>query len=460
MKTLALLVVTASIIHAAEPADWIISSKWVVTMDAQRRVIENGAVAVKGSTIAAAGTRAEIDKRFTARNRLDRPNAAIIPGLINTHTHAAMSLFRGIADDMALQEWLEKFIFPAEARNVDAEFVRWGTRLAVLEMLLSGTTTFCDMYYFEEVVGAVAKEAGMRGVLGQTIIGFPVPDAKTTVDGLARTEAFFKLYATDPLVTPAVAPHALYTNSDETLRAVRALATRYARPLLIHLSETKRENDESIAKRGMSPTRALDALGLFNGGPVVAAHGVWLDDGDIAILKQRGVGVGHCPASNMKLASGVSPVAKMLAAGVAVGLGTDGAAGSNNDLNLLEELDLAGKLAKVTQNDPRALPAQTLFEMATINGARVLGMDKKIGSLESGKLADLVQIDLSQPHATPNYNIYSTLVYAAKGYDVQNVMVHGKLIVRDRQALTLNRQAILSKAVEYQAKITTSLTRQ
>ena len=459
MKPLTLLLTAAAVIQAAEPVDWIITSKWVVTMDAERRVIENGAVAVKGSTIAAVGPRGEIEKRFSAPNRLDRTNAAIIPGLVNTHTHAAMSLFRGIADDMALQEWLEKFIFPAEARNVDAEFVRWGTRLAVVEMLLSGTTTFCDMYYFEEVVASVAKEAGLRGVLGQTIIGFPVPDAKTAADGLARTEAFFKLYAADPLVTPAIAPHAIYTNSDATLQAARALATRYSKPLVIHLSETRRENDESIAKRGMSPTRALDALGLFTGGPVVAAHGVWLDDGDIAILKQRGVGLGHCPASNMKLASGVSPVAKLLAAGVAVGLGTDGAAGSNNDLNLLEELDLAGKLAKVTENDPRALPARTLFEMATINGARVLGLDKKIGSLENGKLADLVQIDLSQPHTTPNYNIYSTLVYAAKGGDVRNVMVHGKLIVRDRQALTLNRQAILSKAAEYQTKITASLTR-
>ena len=450
----------AVVLPAADPADWIVTAKWVVTMDAQHRVIEDGAVAVVGSNIAAVGPRAEIEARFTARRRLDRPNAALIPGLVNTHTHAAMSLFRGVADDLTLQDWLEKFIFPAEARNTDAEFVRWGTRLAALEMLLSGTTTFCDMYYFEEVVAEVAKQAGMRGVLGQTVIGFPAPDAKTPEEALKRTEAFLKQYAADPLITPAVAPHAIYTNSDATLKATRALANQYSKPLVIHLSETKRENVDTLAKRRLSPTRALDALGLFTGGLTVAAHGVWLDDRDIAILKQRGVGVAHCPSSNMKLASGVAPIVKLLAAGVPVGLGTDGPAGSNNDLNLLEELDLAGKLAKVTLNDPRALPAQTLLEMATIGGARVLGLDKRIGSIETGKAADLVQVALNTPHTTPVYNIYSTLVYAAKGDDVQDVMIEGKIIVRGRNAITLERDAILAKAVEYRAKIQSSLSPQ
>ena len=426
-------------------------------MDAQHRIIEEGAVAVVGGNIAAVGPRAEIEARFTARRRLDRPAAALIPGLINTHTHAAMSLFRGVADDLTLQDWLEKFIFPAEARNTDAEFVRWGTRLAALEMLLSGTTTFCDMYYFEEVVAEVAKQAGLRGVLGQTIIGFPAPDAKTPQEALTRAEAFLKQYASDPLITPAVAPHAIYTNSDATLKATRALANQYSKPLVIHLSETKRENDESLAKRRLSPTLALDALGLFTGGLTVAAHGVWLDDRDIAVLKLRGAGVAHCPSSNMKLASGVAPVVKLLAAGVPVGLGTDGPAGANNDLNLLEELDLAGKLAKVTLNDPRALPAQTLLEMATIGGARVLGLDKRIGSIETGKAADLVQVSLNTPHTTPVYNVYSTLVYAAKGGDVQDVMIDGKIIVRSRSVLTLGRQAILAKAAEYQAKVRASL---
>jgi 5-methylthioadenosine/S-adenosylhomocysteine deaminase len=450
------LVAAAALLHA-EPADWVVTAKWVVTMDPARRVIEDGAVAVVGNRIAAVGPRAEIEKRFTARRHLDRPNAALIPGLVNTHTHAAMSLYRGIADDLALQEWLEKFIFPAEAKNTDAEFVRWGTRLAALEMLLSGTTTFCDMYYFEEVVAEATKEAGMRGVLGQTVIGFPAPDAKTPQDALERTDAFLKQYANDALITPAVAPHAIYTNSEVTLKAARALANRHGKPLVIHLSETKRENTDAVAKRRMSPTRALDAMGLFTGGLTVAAHGVWLDDRDIAILKRRGVGVAHCPSSNMKLASGVAPVVQLLAAGVAVGLGPDGPAGSNNDFSMMEEMDLAGKLAKVTTNDPRALPASTLLEMATLGGARVLGLEKSIGSLETGKLADMVHVALNRPHSTPVYNVYSTLVYAAKGEDVLDVMINGKIVVRGRNVLTLDREAILVKAAEYHAKITASL---
>lgn len=443
---------------AAEPADWILSARWVVTMDPARRIIDNGAVAVRGSTIVAVGTRVEIEQQFNTKRKLHRAEAALMPGMVNTHTHAAMSLYRGLADDLVLQEWLEKFIFPAEARNTTAEFVRWGTRLAALEMLLSGTTTFCDMYYFEEEAAEAAKEAGIRAVLGQTVIGFPAPDAKTPEAALTRAEAFLKQYAADPLVTPAVAPHALYTNSDATLKAARALANAHGKPLVIHLSETKRENTDVIAKRRMSPTRVLDSLGLFTGGVTVAAHGVWLDARDIAILKQRGAGVAHCPSSNMKLSSGVAPVTQLIAAGVPVGLGTDGAAGSNNDLHLLEELELAGKLAKVHTGDPRALPARKLLEMATIDGARVLGLDKQIGSLEAGKLADLVIVGLDQPHSVPVFQPESALVYTAKPSDVRDVMVHGKLVVRNRRALTLDGPAILNKAREYRTAIAASLT--
>ena len=294
---------------AAEPADWIWSARYVLT-SSPRGVIANGAVAIRADRIVGVGTRAEIDRRFQAKQRLDRPDALIAPGLINTHTHAAMSLFRGIADDLRLQDWLEKYIFPAEAKNVSPDFVRWGTRLACAEMLLGGTTTFTDMYYFEDVVAEAAKEAGMRGVLGETIIGFPVADAKTPADSLKLAEGFLTRFRNDPLITPAVAPHAIYTNSDETLKAARALANRYKAPLLIHLSETKRENDESMAKRKMSPTRALDAMGFFVG-RTVAAHAVWVDGPDLEILRVRQVGVAHCPSSNMKLASGVAPVLRM-----------------------------------------------------------------------------------------------------------------------------------------------------
>ncbi|MBV8729401.1 MAG: amidohydrolase, partial [Acidobacteriia bacterium] len=325
---------------SAEPADWIWSARYVITMDPPRRVIENGAVAVRGERIVGVGSKADIDTRFQARQRLDRPDAILAPGLVNTHTHAAMSLFRGIADDLKLQDWLNRFIFPAEAKNVSPDFVRWGTRLGALEMLLGGTTTFTDMYYFEDVVAEVAQEAGMRGVLGETIIGFPVADAKTPADSLKLAERFIMRFRNDPLVIPAVAPHAIYTNSDETLRAARALANKYGAPLVIHISETKKENDDELAKRHMTPVQALDSLGEFQG-RTVAAHCVWVNERDMAILKTRGVGVAHCASSNMKLASGVAPVLKMRALGIAVGLGTDSSAGSNNDVNMFEEMDLA-----------------------------------------------------------------------------------------------------------------------
>jgi 5-methylthioadenosine/S-adenosylhomocysteine deaminase len=440
----------------AEPADWIWSARYLITQDAQHRVIPNGAVAIRTGRILAVGTRAEIDARFQPKQRLDRPDAILAPGLINTHTHAAMSLFRGIADDMNLQDWLEKFIFPAEAKNVTADFVRWGTRLGCLEMLLGGTTTFTDMYYFEDVVAEAAKEAGMRGVLGETIIGFPVPDNKTPADALRFTERYIQRFRNDPLVVPAVAPHALYTNSDETLKASRALADKYGVPLIIHLSETKKENDDALEKRHMTPTKLLDTLGVFNGRTVVA-HAVWVNDADMAILKAHGVGVAHCPSSNMMLASGVAPVLRMLSLGIAVGLGPDGPAGSNNDFNLFEEMDLAAKLQKVTAMDPRALPAQAVLDMATIGGARVLGMEKEIGSIESGKRADLITVRFDQPHGEPLYDAVSQMVYALKASDVRDVMVNGRPVVRDGKSLTLDQRMVLQMAEQYRATVSASL---
>jgi 5-methylthioadenosine/S-adenosylhomocysteine deaminase len=441
---------------AAEPADAIWSARYVITEDAQHRVIDDGAVAIKDGRILAVGTKIQIQARYRAAQRLDRPEAILAPGLINTHTHAAMSLFRGISDDLRLQDWLEKFIFPAEAKNVSAEFVRWGTRLGCLEMLLGGTTTFTDMYYFEDVVAEAAKEAGMRGVLGETIIGFPVADNKTPADGLVYTERYLQRFAGDPLIVPAVAPHALYTNSDETLRACRALANKYKVPLIIHLSETKKENDDELAKRHTTPTKTLDNLGVWNGRSV-AAHAVWVDEGDMAILKQRGVGIAHCPSSNMKLASGVAPVTRMLELDLPVGLGPDGPAGSNNDFNLFEEMDLAAKLQKVTTGNPQALPATAALEMATIRGARALGMEKEIGSLEAGKRADMIMVRIDRPNAQPIYDAVSQMVYALKAGDVRDVMVNGRPVVRDGKILTLNEAQILAKAAEYQTKVSASL---
>lgn len=451
-----LLCAPAVLAQAPTPVDAIWSARWVVTMDAQRRVIENGAVAVAGDHIVDVSSRADIDRRYSARQRLDRADAILAPGLINTHTHAAMSLFRGIADDMNLQEWLTKYIFPAEAKNVDREFVRWGTRLALLEMALSGTTTYADMYYFEDTVAEVTKQAGLRGVLGETVIGFPAPDYKTPQASLAATEQFFKHYANDPLIVPAVAPHAIYTVPNDVLQAARALASRYRKPLEIHLAETKTENDEALAKRKLTPTAVLESLGVLNGW-TLAAHGVWLSDADMAILKRRDTGLAHNPSSNMKLASGVARVGKILSLGIPMGLGTDGVAGSNNDHNMMEEMDMAAKLQKVTTGDPRALPAEQAVEMATIIGARALHMEKLIGSLEKNKRADMITISLSGAHAVPLYNVYSQMVYALKGSDITDVMVNGRLIVRDRKMLTLDSRPIMLKAAEYQERVKKSL---
>jgi len=440
-----------------QAVDIIWTARYVVTEDAQRRVIEDGAVAIRGDSIVEVGAAAEIAGKYSARNQINQPNAMLAPGLINTHTHAAMSLFRGVANDLKLQDWLEKFIFPAEAKNVDREFVRWGTRLGLLEMALSGTTTFADMYYFEETVAEETRRAGMRGMLGQTVIGFPAPDYKTPDAALAGAETFLKAYADDPLIIPAIAPHAIYTTSDDTLQAARTLADRYGKPLIIHLSETKTEFDEAVQKRKKTPTAALNDLGVLQGW-TLAAHAVWLDPADFGLLRAAGTGIAHCPSSNMMLASGIAPVLKMLKAGIPVGLGTDGVAGSNNDHDMMEEMDLAAKLQKVSSGDPTALPAEQAFAMATIMGAQAMGMSKLIGSLEAGKRADIISLRLDEANAQPMYNVYSQLVYSLKSSNVSDVMVNGRAIVRNRRMLTVDDKAILAKAEEYRAKVSASLS--
>lgn len=453
----AILLSCWSLASQQQAVDLIWGARYVVTEDPQRRVIEDGAIAIRGDSIIEVGPVEEIQRKYSARNLMDQPNAILSPGLINTHTHAAMSLFRGIADDLKLQDWLEKFIFPAEAKNVDRDFVRWGTRLGLLEMALSGTTTFADMYYFEETVAEETKQAGMRGMLGQTVIGFPAPDYKTPEAALVGAEKFLKTYADDPLIVPAVAPHAIYTTSDDTLQAARTLADRYGKPLIIHLAETKTEFDEALQKRKKTPVAALSDLGVLQGW-TLAAHAVWLAPADFGLLKAAGTGIAHCPSSNMMLASGVAPILKMLQAGIPVGLGTDGVAGSNNDHDLMEEMDLAAKLQKVTAGDPSALTASQAFDMATILGAQALGMSKMIGSLESGKRADIISIRLDVPNATPMYGVYSQLVYSLKAADVGDVMVNGRFIVRSRRMLTIDDKVVMAKAEEYRAKVAKSLS--
>ena len=442
---------------AAEPADLVVRHATVVTVDAQRRVIADGAVAIAGGRILAVGPAAEVLARYQGREVLDAGGGIVLPGLINAHTHAAMVLFRGIADDLKLMDWLQKYIFPAEARNVTAEFVKAGTRLAALEMIRSGTTTFVDMYYFEDQAAEAAKEAGIRTVAGETIIQFPAPDNKTVADALAYTDRFLKRWAGDPLVVAAVAPHSTYLDTPDALKASRALADRYGAPILIHLSESPDEQAQIKERYKKTPTEHLRDLGILRKG-LLGAHGIWLSAGDRAILKEAGAGVAHCPQSNMKLSSGAAPVREMLAEGLRLGLGTDGAA-SNNDLDMFEEMLTAALLAKQVTGDPTVAPAAAVLEMATLGGARALGMEDRLGSLEAGKKADLIVVDLAAPRLHPLYDAVSHLVYAPKGADVRHVVVEGKVVMRDRKVLTLDEPAVLAEAERLRGQVIQSLAK-
>jgi len=422
----------------------VIKGGTVVTMDPAGRVLAPGALAIDGRDIVAVDTPENIDARFSGRESIDATGQIVMPGLINTHTHAPMVLYRGLADDLALMEWLQKYIFPAEAKTVTREFVRAGTRLAALEMIQSGTTTYADMYYFEEEVAKVTKEAGLRGVLGQTIIQFPVADAKTPAEALARTERFLAEFAHDDVIVPAIAPHSMYTLDTATLKAVRALADRTDAPVLIHLSETADEVKTSREKHRATPAQYLESIGFW-GPRTLAAHGVWLSPADMMILARRHVGVSHNPESNMKLASGAAKVVGMRRAGVVVGLGTDGAA-SNNDLDMFEAMRQAAFLAKLQTNDPRAVPARTALEMATIDGARALGMEREVGSLEPGKRADAIAVAMTSARQTPMYDPLSHLVYTTRGDDVRTTIVNGRVLMRDRHVLTLDEAAVLAEA--------------
>jgi 5-methylthioadenosine/S-adenosylhomocysteine deaminase len=416
----------------------------VVTENATHQVITPGAVAIDGASIVDVDRPEAIAARYTAAETISAPDDVVLPGLINTHTHAAMVMFRGLSDDLALMDWLQKYIFPAEAKTVSPEFVRIGTRLAALEMIESGTTTFTDMYYFEEEVAKVAREAGLRGVLGQTIIQFPVPDAKTPAEGLARTERFIKAFRGDGLVIPAVAPHSMYTLDRATLEGSAALGRQYDVPVLIHLAETEDEVKIARESHNATPTGYLESIGFW-GPRTVAAHAIWMTDADIEIVRRRDVGVSHNPESNMKLASGVAPVTKYQAARVRLGLGTDGAA-SNNDLDMFEAMRQAALLAKLATRDPTAVPAQAALDMATIGGARALGMEAQIGSLERGKRGDLIIVSMNAARQIPRYDPVSHLVYVTRGDDVRTTIVNGKVLMKDRKVLTLDRAAVIADA--------------
>jgi len=450
----AALVFVAASVHARQ-VDIVITGATVVTMAGPN--IDNGAIAIEGHDIVGVGKTSDIAKKFTGRTTIDARGMAVIPGFINTHTHVPMTLFRGIADDRDLMDWLQNYIFPAEAKNVDREFVKWGTRLAAIEMIRSGTTTFADMYYFESDIARETKAAGLRGVLGETMIDFPAPDNKTWDDDIAYIRKFVKQWKGDRLITPSLAPHAPYTVSREHLQEVRKLANELGVPIQIHVAET-RDELRQIAQRanGMTPGRYLDSIG-FLGTDVIAAHCVWITPDEIQTFAAKSVGIAHNPISNMMLASGVAPIIQMQRAGCDIGLGTDGPAGSGNNLDMIGVMATAARLQKVTRGDPKALTAREVLGFATVGGARVLNMEQTIGSLEVGKRADIAVIDLQHAKTQPMYSVESAIVYSATGDDVVTTICDGKILMRDRKVLTVDVPATLAKAKEYRQKIVASL---
>ena len=429
--------------------DIILHGGLVVTMNSTGDVWPEGAVAVRGREIVAVGPADEVTAAYKADEMLDCAGQVVIPGLINAHTHVPMSLLRGLADDLRLDVWLLGYMMPVEREFVGPEFCRWGTLLSCVEMIRSGTTCFCDMYYFEDEIAQAAAEVGMRAILGETILKFPSPDAVSYDESLAYCRDFIERWRGHELIVPAVAPHAPYTCTVEILQQAAALARRYDVPLLTHFSETADEVEESRQQHGQTPVEYVNGLGLLEA-RVIAAHCVHVTEPEMRLLARKRVGVSHNPTSNLKLASGVAPVLRLRRAGVAVGIGTDGA-GSNNNQDMFEEIRLAALLPKGVSFDPTALPAREAFAMATIEGARALKLDRLIGSLEPGKRADIVVVDLQAPHLTPRFdlgpdNIYSQLVYAAKGSDVRHVLVNGRFLMRERELLTVDESAVLAEA--------------
>jgi 5-methylthioadenosine/S-adenosylhomocysteine deaminase len=424
-------------------ADILIHNGTILTMDGQNNIIYNGMIVISDSTISYVGKNRK--DSITAKKDLDAQGGLILPGLINSHTHAAMSLFRGLADDLPLMEWLQNYIFPVESK-MDADFVRVGTFLACAEMILSGTTTFCDMYLFEEEVARAAKEAGMRAVVGEVIYDFPSPNYGALEKGFIYTEALIERWEKDPLINIAVEPHSLFTCGEELLRKANDLALTKGVPLILHLAETKEEVHEIEKKYRKRPVQHLKDLGLL-GSHLIVDHCVHINKPEIELLAENDVSIVHNPESNMKLASGIAPIPDMIVKGITVGLGTDGCA-SNNNLDLFGEMDMAAKLHKVHKLDPTVMNAQTLVHMATIDGAKVLGLEKITGSLEVGKRADLIVIDTHKPHLVPMYNPYSHLVYAVSGNDVKHSIIDGKIVMEERRLLTLDLEDIIEQSQE------------
>jgi 5-methylthioadenosine/S-adenosylhomocysteine deaminase len=434
-----------------QSVDYIICGDYVLTMNERMDVLRNGAVAIKGKKIINVDTTDNILKKYSSENIIEGKDRVVLPGLINTHIHAPMVYFRGLADDMPLTEWLQNHIWPAENRWLSPEFVYDATELACAEMLKAGVTTYNDMYFFGDSIAMATKKIGMRAVLGAGILDFPTASAKNSDEYLVNAERFAIDWKGDELITPCIAPHAVYTCSPETLKKSKALAEKFNIPLHIHLSETEWEVGEVMVKYGKRPVEHLEAVGFLDN-TVLAAHCVWLEENEIDLLAKRRVSVSHCMESNLKLASGFAPVVTMLTAGVKVTFGTDGAA-SNNDLNILSEMSTTAKVHKALSNTPTALDAKTALLMATRWGAEALGLGEKIGTIEKGKTADIITINLKKPHLTPLYDVYSHIVYAAMASDVETVIANGKLVVSDRRLITADEDEILHKASDWGKKI-------
>jgi len=438
-------------LRSADHVDTLITNGIVLTMDADGRIIENGSVAIKDSKIVWLGRARETD-HARADAVIDANGGIIMPGLINTHTHVPMTIFRGLADDLPLDVWLNQHIFPAEATFINNENVALGTQLACAEMLLSGTTCFCDGYFLEDRVAQEVSKTGMRAVLGQGVIDFPAPGVPEHQENVAVATGFVEIWhAKSALIQPAIFCHSAYTCSAATLSAAKSAASDLGVIFQIHAAETKAEAGMIQSGQGQSPVQYLNKHGILDANTLLV-HAVWVDDDAIASIKDSGAAVSHNPESNMKLASGIAPVPKYLTAAIPVGLGTDGCA-SNNDLDLFAEMDMTAKLHKVALLDPSTTDAHTILKMATIEGARAIGLDKQIGSLEPGKQADLIVIDTQKPHLIPLYSPISQVVYAVRGSDVRDVMVAGKILVRNRSLLTLDWEEIQEHIYALQAEI-------
>jgi 5-methylthioadenosine/S-adenosylhomocysteine deaminase len=438
----------------------ILSSDLIITMDDERRILRKGGLVIEGDTILRVGQVDELVAAYPQADRLDLGNRMIMPGLVNAHTHVPMALLRGLADDLRLDVWLLGYIMPVEREFVDADFCYLGTQLACAEMIRGGITSFADMYYFEDTVAEATAAAGLRGVCGQTVLKFPSPDAESYEDSLAAARAFIEKWNGHPLITPAVAPHAPYTCTPDILEACANLALEFDVPVHIHIAETQSEVDDWREKYDMPVVPWIKKLGLLEP-KVIAAHCVHIDEGEMHTLEHAHAGVAHNPSSNLKLASGFAPVNEMLATGLNVGIGTDGPA-SNNDLDMFEELRLASFIAKTVTNDPTTLPAQTVVEMATCMGARAIHLGEVTGSLTAGKRADLISLDTSLTHNSPQFNrdpstIYSRIVYTTKSSDVSDVMVNGKWLMRDKELQTLHEADMIEKSVGYASRIDTFL---